>query len=222
MKKKEIVRVKADEEDIKKMYSKFSKFTRFLEGVDDNLRKRALKLLNIDKGEIVLEIGFGRGNFLLKLAKEVGKEGKVYGIDITPEMVKVAKKKIIKEGLTQRVILTEGDAKKLPYNNDMFDLVYIESTLELFDTPDIPKVLNEIKRVMKPSGRLCVVSIPRKDRENSFGVKYYEWIHKLFPKYASCRPIYIKDILKETGFIIKESEQIGNVFAMKIVIARIN
>lgn len=218
----DIIRVKASTEEIKTIYSKFSKISRFFEGLGNRLRERALKLLKIKEGEVILEIGFGRGNALVKLANKTGEEGKVYGIEITPEMRRIATNKVIKENLKQRVILREGDAKNLPYKENRFDIVYIENTLELFDTPDLPIVLNEIKRVMKAFGRLCVVSIPKKDRENSFGVKYYEWIHKLFPKYASCRPIYIKDILKEAGFFIQESEQIGSIFAMKIVIARIN
>ncbi|MCD6371912.1 MAG: hypothetical protein J7L39_04340 [Candidatus Aenigmarchaeota archaeon] len=46
-------------------------------------------------------------------------------------------------------------------------------TLELFDTPEIPKILTEIKRVLKPKGRLGIISMPKED-ENSLLLKLYE------------------------------------------------
>ena len=168
----------------------------------------------------MLEIGFGRGSSLVEISKAVGENGKVYGIDLTPEMIKLSKKILTKNRMLNRVELREGDARQLPYQNNVFDGVYIASTLELFDTPDIPLVLKEIKRVLKPSGKLCVVSIPKERRENSFGVKLYEWSHKTFQKYASCRPIYVEDSIKNTEYRIIKTEIIGKLFPMKIVIAK--
>jgi len=95
------------------------------------------------------------------------------------------------------------------------------STLELFDTPDIPIVLNEIKRVLKTTGRLCVVSIPREGREDSLGVKLYEWSHRTFQTFASCRPIYVEDSVKIAGYKIMKMHMIGVLFPMKIVIAEL-
>ncbi|HEX77625.1 MAG TPA: methyltransferase domain-containing protein [Dehalococcoidia bacterium] len=70
--------------------------------------------------------------------------------------------------------------------------IYMASTLELFDTPDIPRVLQEIKRVLKPRGRLVVASMSREGHENSKFLRFYEWLHQRFPRYASCRPIYVE------------------------------
>ena len=219
MVKKEIIRVKADKNQMKKMYGIFSKIYGFIEKSEKSLRKRSLNLLNLKKGEIVLEIGFGKGATLLEMLKLVGEEGNVYGIDLTRKMVISAKKKLARAGLLKKVNLFEGDARTLPYNNSMFDAVYISSTLELFDTPDIPVVLKEIKRVLKPSGRLCVVSIPKEGRENSWSVKFFELSHRIFPKYSSCRPIYVEDSIKKAGFKILIQKVIGLFFPMKILIA---
>jgi demethylmenaquinone methyltransferase/2-methoxy-6-polyprenyl-1,4-benzoquinol methylase len=220
MYKKEIIRVKANKKQMKKMYGKFSKIYGFIEKSEKSLRKRSLDLLSLKINETVLEIGFGKGTTLLEILKFVGEGGNVYGIDLTPEMVYSAKKKLARAGLLKKVNLFEGDARSLPYDNNMFDAVYIASTLELFDTPDIPIVLNEIKRVLKTGGRLCVVSIPKEGREKKIGVKLFEWSHRTFPKYASCRPIFIEDSLKNAGYIIIYAEILGTLSPMKIVIAR--
>ncbi len=218
MNKKRVLRVRADDYAMKRMYAKFSKIMGLIEKSEKSLRKRSLELLKLKKGEKVLEIGFGRGTTLIEMSKTVGEKGELYGIDLTPEMLKITKKNLIKSHLFN-VNVEEGDARNLPYKNNYFDAVYIASTLELFDTPDIPIVLNEIKRVLKPTGRLCVVSIPKEGRESSLGVRLFEWSHRTFQNYASCRPIYVEDSIKRAGYKIMKTNVVGIFFPMKIVIA---
>ena len=218
MSEKKILRVNTDKTAMKNIYGMFSKVFGLIEKSEKSLRKRGLEMLNLKKGEKVLEIGFGRGTTLVKFAKQVGDEGEVHGIDLTPEMIALAKKGISKNKV-RNVKIIEGDARDLPYNEKYFDIVYIASTLELFDTPDIPIVLREIRRVLKPTGKLCVISMPREGRENTTGIKLYEWFHTKFPKYASCRPIYVENSITEAGFKIVDKDIIGLFFPMKIIIA---
>jgi ubiquinone/menaquinone biosynthesis C-methylase UbiE len=220
MAKKEILRVKGD---IKAIYAKLSKLYAILEGrLEKKLREKGLALLAIQEGETVLEIGFGTGYSLVEIVKSVGKRGEAYGIDLTPQMVKLAKERVEGEALAQRVELHEGNARETPYKDNQFDAVYMASTLELFDTPDIPIVLAEIKRVLKPSGRLGIISMPKEGYEDSIVLGFYEWIHRTFPKYASCRPIYVEESVRGAGFeIIKTDEmKLAKLFPMKIVVAK--
>lgn len=221
--KKEILRVKATKEAIKESYGKISRLYATVEAlVERGLRKKGLKLLAIQEGEMVLEIGFGTGFTLIELAKSIGEAGRVYGIDVTPEMVEITKKRLEKEGLRDKARVYEGDARNMPSEDSVFDAVYMASTLELFDTPDIPKILEEIKRVLKPSGRLGVVSMSREGHEDSLFLKFYEWLHKKIPKYVSCRPIYVEDSIKEAGYKIVKAEEfmLVRLMPVKIVVAR--
>ncbi|HHT9136969.1 MAG TPA: class I SAM-dependent methyltransferase [Candidatus Wunengus sp. YC60] len=219
-KKNEILRVKGK---IKESYGKLSKiYAAFESRLESKLREKALWFLKIREGETVLEIGFATGSTLVEAAKSVGKKGKIYGLEVTPEMVELAKEKLEKTGLTGRTILSEGDARKMPYENNMFDAVYMVGVLELFDTPDIPKVLKEIKRVLKRNGRLVVASISKKNHENSMAIKIYEWIHRTLPKYASCRPIYVEDSIVDAEYEILEMDELllGKLLPIKFVVAK--
>ena len=76
MSTKEILRVKGD---IKATYAKLSKIYAILEEkFEKKLRERGLELLDVQKGEVVLEIGFGTGCSLVEIVNSVGKRGKVY------------------------------------------------------------------------------------------------------------------------------------------------
>ena len=92
-----------------------------------------------------------------------------------------------------------GDAVRFPYENNFFDDIFMSFTLELFDTPEIPIVLQECYRVLRNGGRLCVVAMSKKEKTSAM-TEFYEWLHKKFPKYFDCRPIYAQYALKEMCF----------------------
>ena len=217
------LRVPVSSEDIKKSYGVVSRFYALVEGIfEKGLRRKGLQLLSVAPGEVVLEVGFGTGYSLREITGSVGENGKAYGIDITPQMLEITRKRLRKAGLMHRVELYGGDARRMPYGDNKFDAVYMASTLELFDTPDIPRVLKEIKRVLKPSGRFGVASMTKEGREGSLFIIFYEWLHRKIPKYANCRPIYVEKSVADVGYQITHSEEflICKIVPMKIVMAK--
>lgn len=210
------------EKDLKKAYSNLSHVYGIFESFfEKKLQMRSLELLDVRKGDSVLEIGFGAGYNLIELAKLVGENGKVYGIDLTHEMIKITRKRLEKNNFAKRVKLIEGNATKLPFSKNLFNIVYVSNVLELFSDKGIKKVLNEIKRVLKANGKICIVGVAKKDYENSIYLRFYGWLNKKFPSYTSL-PIYSEKYLSDFGFKIIKTDivKIFRFFPMQIVIGR--
>jgi len=154
----------------------------------------------------VLEFGFGTGHCLVSLAQSVGPTGKVYGLDLSERMLDVGCDNLHKAGLADRVQLTCGDAAELPYSPDSLDAIFMSFTLELFDTPEIPAVLAECRRVLRRGGRIVVVGVT-KEGESGVILHAYEWSHRRFLILVDCSPIFVRQSLEAAGFHIESAQR---------------
>lgn len=152
-----------------------------------------------------LPIGFGTGHGLQRIALSVGKTGKAYGVDISDRILQITRRRLDKAGLMDRVELFQGDASKLPFNNETIDAVFMSFTLELIDTPEIPQLLNEVWRVLKVKGRLGVTSLSR-SKGNSSPIRIYELMHRKWPEFVDCRPICLEQTIRKADYTIQKSE----------------
>jgi demethylmenaquinone methyltransferase/2-methoxy-6-polyprenyl-1,4-benzoquinol methylase len=138
------------------------------------------------------------------MAKRVGPTGKVFGIDLAENMVDAAQQLVDKEDLSDRIELTCGDAENLPYEPETMDAVVMNFTLELFDTADIPRVLEQCRRVLRHGGRILVAGISKDGRQGVM-IRAFEWTHRHFPNLMDCRPIYVRRALAAAGFRIEDT-----------------
>jgi demethylmenaquinone methyltransferase/2-methoxy-6-polyprenyl-1,4-benzoquinol methylase len=205
--RQEVLRVFQSKAETKAFYDKISHVYDLLaEHSEGPIRRAGLERLDARTGEKVLEIGFGTGHCLVSLAQSVGPTGKVYGIDLSERMLDVARDNLHKAGLAERVELSCGDAVQLPYPPESLDAIFMSFTLELFDTPEIPTVLAECKRVLRLGGRIVVVGVS-KEGEGGVVLHLYEWSHRHFPNLVDCRPIFVGRSLEVAGFHIGSKER---------------
>ena len=130
--------------------------------LDSNIRKmvqpveKLIRRSGVKKNMTVLEVGCGNGAFVTHAARTVGNAGKVYGLDIQTGMLKLLKKKLQREEYQDidNLVLVHGDARELPFEDNLFDLVYMVSVLQ--EIPDQEKALSEICRVLKSNGILSI------------------------------------------------------------------
>ena len=115
-----------------------------------HVAERAMELLALSPGAKVLELGCGNGVVLPRLAKAVGVEGRVVGVDHSLDLMAQARDKVRAEGLGDCVDLQVGDAYALPFADGYFDAAHCERVLMHLERPNA--VLAELARVVKPGG----------------------------------------------------------------------
>jgi demethylmenaquinone methyltransferase/2-methoxy-6-polyprenyl-1,4-benzoquinol methylase len=204
-----ISRVSRTRSEARGAYDRLSRWYDALAGNwEQKPRLAGLQLLAVQPGEIVLEIGPGTGQALSILALAASEHGRVLGLDLSPGMLAIAGARLAQTALAGQVGLSCGDAACLPFARETCDALFTSFTLELFDTPEIPLVLQECRRVLRPGGRLCVISLSKAGPSRKM-VGLYEWSHARFPALVDCRPIFARQSLEDAGFRIVEARQMS-------------
>ncbi len=199
----EISRVKRSKAEAQASFDRMSGWYDWMSGSSEKaFIDLGLELLCVQQGEHVLEIGCGTGQSLLALSEAVGEAGQVYGLDISPGMLRQSANRLRCVHRQPEVHLINADATNLPLAENSLDAIFLSFTLELFDTPEIPEVLDECRSALRRNGRLGVVAL-QKVTPPTRVVRLYEWMHERFPNAIDCRPIFVRHSLKEAGFRIE-------------------
>lgn len=116
-------------------------------------RRQLVDGLNLKPGDVVLDLGCGPGLWTSLLAEKVKPDGRVIGLDFSPDLVNYAGKNLEKEPLKDIIEFREGDFYSIPFNNDTFDMIYFGNCFAYVTDPI--KMLKEQKRVTKKGGKVA-------------------------------------------------------------------
>ena len=145
-------------EQVTEMFDKVSGNYDFLNrvltfGIDMSWRKKVIQLVTDQKAQTVLDIATGTGDLAIMLGQAGTRQ--VTGLDISPVMLEIGKKKVTQAGLNDKVEMVIGDSEELPFEDDSFDAITVAFGVRNFE--DLEKGLSEIFRVLKPGGSFVVL-----------------------------------------------------------------
>jgi demethylmenaquinone methyltransferase/2-methoxy-6-polyprenyl-1,4-benzoquinol methylase len=116
-------------------------------GQDKRWKRKLVAMADVQPHHQVLDLACGTGDITFLLAKQLDSHGKATGVDITPEMVERARRKGLSES---RVHFETGDICQLSYPDASFDRITVGYGVR--NVPEIPRLLNEVFRLLKPGG----------------------------------------------------------------------
>ncbi len=178
-------------------------------------RNRGIELAQVRDGEKVLEVATGTGLILAEIApKNPG--GFNLGLDISPGMLQKARQKLEKY---PNVELKQAGALEIPSPDSTFDLLINAYMFDLLPHDQMPGVLTEFWRVLKPDGRLVMINMTRGEKPGS---QLYQWVYNFAPSImGGCRGIRLSSLIKKAGFelVTREYHQ-QLLFPSEVILAR--
>lgn len=127
-------------------------------GIDKMWRKRAIKLLQEDNPQYILDVATGTADVALQIANTLTPK-KIIGVDISNEMLAIGREKIAKKNLQKVITLEAGDSESLPFEDNTFDAITVAYGVRNFE--NLEQGLSEMYRVLKPNGKMVVLEFSK-------------------------------------------------------------
>ncbi|SDH10615.1 class I SAM-dependent methyltransferase [Nitrosomonas sp. Nm132] len=145
----------------------------------------------IQSGQTVLDVGCGTGTLTL-LIRQTQPEAAVYGLDVDPQVLDIARKKVEQAG--EIIILRQGSATCLPYPDESFDRVFASLLLHHLTKQDKQRMLKEAFRVLKPGGELHVADFGKPHDSVMWLISWVvRWFEEVHDNILGLLPIFMAD-----------------------------
>ena len=150
-------------ENVRKMFDsiapEYDKLNHILSlDIDRRWRKAAVKEI-VDTGSrlAVLDVACGTADFSIAIARKISGGSLVTGVDLSEKMLAIGRKKIVEEGLTDKIVIEPGDCERLRFPDENFDRVAVAFGVRNFEHLDT--ALGEMCRVLRPGGHLVILEL---------------------------------------------------------------
>ncbi|WP_018133231.1 demethylmenaquinone methyltransferase [Effusibacillus pohliae] len=142
-------------------------------------RTAVMKRMNVQPGTSAIDVCTGTGDWAIALAKAVGEDGRVVGLDFCEPMLEEAERKVVRQGVAKQVQMVHGNAMALPFDDNTFDYATIGFALR--NVPDVEYVIGEMARVVKPGGMVVSLELSKPEWP-LFRALYYFYFENILPR----------------------------------------
>jgi len=147
----------------------------------------------------LLDIGCGTGEFLADAARSRKSFTHLIGIDLSEKMATIARKKLAPLWPSERSMVVQGDFSSLPVKTGTIDYVYAGFSLEILPEKVVDEALDEIGRVLRPNGKVVVVSMYQGEKE-SVPVSLYKALSNIAPRMIDCKFVRAGQWFSDRGY----------------------
>ena len=206
-------------EKIRKRYDRWSKFYDVFDlgGVNDQ-KMLAVDMLKLESNSQVMDMGTGTGAILPYLAKQLGQDGKVIGIDFSEKMIKAANERIEKEAIASKAKAMVADGTKLPFPDNHFDAII--ATFAFTSFPEPKKAIKECARVLRPGGIFSILDTGKPPgKKHRFRYRYLKFV--MWRAGYTDISLDIPKLVQKTGLRVSKIERFSGSFAYITVAMKI-
>jgi ubiquinone/menaquinone biosynthesis C-methylase UbiE len=175
----------------------------WFEFYEGQAKERAHEALELSDGLQILSVGVGTGKDLAQIIASISPDGIAHGLDISPVMLHLTQERTAAP-------VCQADARQLPYASQSFDRLYAAYVLDLLPVADLPDLIDDFFRVLKPGGRMVITALTEGvDLPSQALVAAWKGIFAISPTLCGgCRPLELLDIVRAARFKQVEREVI--------------
>lgn len=182
-------------EAARRFYDRLGRGHDWAERYEGRAKSLALSRLEPEPGQLLLNLGVGTGQEHPKIQAAIQPGGVAWGLDLSPVMLRLTRRR-------SAAPLCRADIRRLPFTSACFDRLFSAYVLDLIPSQDLPGLLAECRRLLKPGGRLVLVSLTEGvDLTSRLLVGLWKLAYAVSPvACGGCRPVQLARLVGEAGF----------------------